>query len=59
MKSLEIKIASFCELLQNRFYFKDVRRKLSSWSILKFSKVLHFESFEESFEIFDSTVSLT
>ena len=59
MKSLEIKIASFCELLQNRFYFKDVRRKLSSWSILKFSKVLNFESFEESFEIFDSTVSLT
>ena len=59
MKSLEIKIASFCELFQNRFYFKDVRRKLSSWSILKFSKVLNFESFEESFEIFDSTVSLT
>ena len=59
MKSLEIKIASFCKLFQNRFYFKDVRRKLSSWSILKFSKVLNFESFEESFEIFDSTVSLT
>ena len=59
MKSLEIKIASFCKLFQNRFYLKDVRRKLSSWSILKFSKVLNFESFEESFEIFDSTVSLT
>ena len=24
MKSLEIKIASFCELFQNRFYFKDL-----------------------------------
>ena len=29
MKLLEIKIASFCELFQNRFYFKDVRRNLS------------------------------
>ena len=36
MKSLEIKIASFCELLQNRFYFKDVQRELSSWSARKF-----------------------
>ena len=59
MKSLEIKIASFCELFQNRFCFEDVRRKLSSWSILKFSKVSNFETFEESFENFDSTLSLT
>ena len=29
MKLLEIKIASFCELFQNRFHFKDVRRNLS------------------------------
>ena len=36
MKSLEIKIASFCELFQNRFYFKDVRCILSSWSVRKF-----------------------
>ena len=36
MKSLEIKIASFCELFENRFYFKNVRRKLSSWSVRKF-----------------------
>ena len=37
MKSLEIKIASFCELFKNRFYFKDVRRELSSWSSREFS----------------------
>ena len=36
MKSLEIRIASFCELFQNRFYFKDVKRELSSWSVRKF-----------------------
>ena len=36
MKSWEIKIASFCELFQNIFYFKDVRRELSSWSVRKF-----------------------
>ena len=36
MESLEIKIASFCELFQNRFYFKDVPRDLSSWSVRKF-----------------------
>ena len=36
MKSLEIRIASFCELFQNRFYFKDVQHELSSWSVRKF-----------------------
>ena len=36
MKSFQTKIASFCELFQNRFYFKDVRRELSSWSVRKF-----------------------
>ena len=36
MKSLDIKIALFCEWFQKRFYFKDVRHKLSSWSIRKF-----------------------
>ena len=33
LKSLEIKVASFCELFQNRFCFKDVQRELSSWSV--------------------------
>ena len=36
MKSLEIKITSFCELFQNIFYFKDVPWDLSSWSVTKF-----------------------
>ena len=36
IKSLEIKIASFCELFQNRFYFEDVGDKLSSWNMRKF-----------------------
>ena len=36
IKSLEIKIALFCELFQKRFYFKDVRRKFSIWSVRKF-----------------------
>ena len=36
MKSLEIKIASFCELFQNRFYFKDVRHERSSWGVRNF-----------------------
>ena len=36
MKSLEIKIALFCELFQNLFYFKDVQREVSSWSVRKF-----------------------
>ena len=36
MKSLENKIASFCELFRNRFSFKDVRRELSSWNKKKF-----------------------
>ena len=36
MKSLEIKIALFCEWFQNRFYFKDLKRELSSWSVRKF-----------------------
>ena len=40
MKSLEIKIALFCELFQNRFYFKDTRRKLRSWSVRKFRNFL-------------------
>ena len=40
MKSLEIKIASFCELFQNRFYFKDLWHELSSWSVRKFWKFL-------------------
>ena len=31
----DIKIALFCELFQNRFYFKDVRRELSRWSVRK------------------------
>ena len=35
-KSLEIKIASFCELFQIRFYFKDVQHELSSWSLRTF-----------------------
>ena len=36
MKSSEIKIATFCELFQNRFCFKDVRRELNSWSVKNF-----------------------
>ena len=36
MKPLEIKIALFCELFQNRVYFKDVRRELSSSSVRRF-----------------------
>ena len=36
MKSLGIKIASFCELFQNRFYFKDLRCELSGWTVRKF-----------------------
>ena len=36
MKSLQIKITSFCELFQNIFHFKGVRRELSSWSVRKF-----------------------
>ena len=36
MKSLEIEIVPFCELFQNRVYFKDVRHELSSWSVRKF-----------------------
>ena len=36
VKSLEVKIASFCELFLNGFYFKDVRRELISWSVRKF-----------------------
>ena len=36
MKSWEIKIALFCELCPNIFYFKDVRCELSSWSVRKF-----------------------
>ena len=46
MKSLEIKIPLLCELFQNRFYFKDVRWELSSWSVRKF-------------EVFGFTVPLT
>ena len=63
IRSLEIKIASFCEMFQNKFYFKAAQWELSSWSVLKFLKILKsdsFESFEESFaesfEIFDFTV---
>ena len=66
MKALEIKIASFCEMFQNKFYFKAAQCELSSWSVLKLLKILKSESFEsfeesfaESFEIFDFTVSLT
>ena len=41
MKSLEIKITSFCEHFQKRFYFKNVRRELSSsWSVRKISNFL-------------------
>ena len=36
MKSLDIKIALFCELFQKRFCFKDVQCKLSSWNVKKF-----------------------
>ena len=36
MKSSEIKIATFCELFQNRFCFKDVRSELNSWSVKNF-----------------------
>ena len=50
-------------MFQNKFYFKAAQWELSSWSILKFLKILKsdsFESFEESFaesfEIFDFTV---
>ena len=36
VKSLEIKIALFCELFQNRCYFKDVQHELSSRGVRKF-----------------------
>ena len=36
MKSLEIKIVLFCELFQNRFYFKNGKHELTSRSVRKF-----------------------
>ena len=36
IKSLKIKIVLWCELFQNRFYFKDELGKLSSWSVKSF-----------------------
>ena len=36
MISSEIKIATFCELFQNRFCFKDVRSELNSLSVKNF-----------------------